>query len=80
MRVEKDMVLQDGIITVICGDKARTYYGEDKTLDECLNIAAENAIYNTVLVIHEWAMSGRLYRYGNHGTFWEQIGQTEGYA
>ena len=31
-------------------------------------------------VISESGLHGEVYRYGNHGKFWERIGQTEGYA
>ncbi len=31
-------------------------------------------------VISETPISGTIYRYGNHGQFWEKIGKTCGYA
>lgn len=36
--------------------------------------------YGADLVIHEDPLHGEIYKYGNHGDFWEQIGTTEGYA
>ena len=32
------------------------------------------------MVIAESALSGKVYRYGNHGEFWEEVGETRGYA
>ena len=32
------------------------------------------------LVISDDALSGKIYRYGNHGEFWEEVGETRGYA
>ena len=37
-------------------------------------------LYGAKIVIHETPLHGEVYRYGNHGDFWEQIGTTEGYA
>lgn len=34
----------------------------------------------TVIVIAESCMGGEVYRYGNHGNYWEQIGKVCGYA
>ena len=34
----------------------------------------------TELVIAEDALTGVVYRYGNHGEAWEQVGKTIGYA
>ena len=32
------------------------------------------------LVVSEYGLEGRVYRYGNNGKYWEQIGRTDGYA
>ena len=32
------------------------------------------------LVISESGLHGEIYRYGNHGSFWEKIGNTDGFA
>ena len=32
------------------------------------------------IVISEDALKGSVYRYGNHGPFWEKVGKTCGYA
>ena len=32
------------------------------------------------LVIAEYGLHGKIYRYGNHGPVWEEVGKTEGYA
>ena len=77
-----------GIVTIVTGHKrARAervlIYEEDEpiTLDECLNIIEyEMKKDGTCVVIHETALDGKVYRYGNHGDYWEQIGKTGGYA
>lgn len=33
-----------------------------------------------ILVITECGIGGSVYRYGNHGDYWEKIGETIGYA
>lgn len=33
-----------------------------------------------IIVITEYGISGNVYRYGNHGDYWEKIGKTIGYA
>jgi len=35
---------------------------------------------NMITVIAESALQGWVFRFGNHGEFWEQIGNTAGYA
>lgn len=42
------------------------------------NIATTDASYVTVIV--EAPLHGEVYRYGNHGKYWEQIGTVCGYA
>lgn len=32
------------------------------------------------MVVAESALSGKVYRYGNHGDYWEEVGETRGYA
>lgn len=32
------------------------------------------------MVIAESDLSGKVYRYGNHGDYWEEVGETRGYA
>ena len=32
------------------------------------------------MVIAEYGLGGKIYRYGNHGNAWEEIGETCGYA
>lgn len=35
---------------------------------------------NHILVITEYGLEGYVYRYGNHGDYWEKVGETCGYA
>ena len=32
------------------------------------------------MVIEENPLDGRVYRYGNHGDYWEEVGKTRGFA
>lgn len=51
----------------------------DPSLDYCLaNISVHKD--ETVIVIAESPLHGEVYRYGNHGEYWEQIGTVCGYA
>lgn len=48
---------------------------DDLTLD---NIETKGA--NSIIVISENPLGGEVYRYHNHGEYWEQIGTVCGYA
>lgn len=82
MTVEDATVLFDGIITIVYKEKAKKIYGEAHTLRECYGIATENEddTSETILVIHENPLNGVIYRYGNHGKYWEVVGKMGGYA
>lgn len=56
----------------------------DMCLDDCMKIALKHG-YNgkkdgTLVVMAETALSGEVFRYGNHGDYWETIGTVCGYA
>lgn len=36
--------------------------------------------FGEIVCISEYGTSGKLFRYGNHGSFWEETGTTKGYA
>lgn len=73
-----DVDLYD-MITIIrdLGEKldAARYCGYDLTLD---NIETGGA--GCITVISENPLGGAVYRYRNHGEYWEQIGTVCGYA
>lgn len=49
--------------------------------DELTTLKEIKDYYSSVeMVIAESALSGKVYRYGNHGEFWEEVGETRGYA
>lgn len=51
------------------------------TLYDVLETAKKHKIrIGTILVLYELGLRGEVYRYGNHGDFWEKIGVTVGYA
>lgn len=53
----------------------------DGQYNEPITLASIQKKYpKTHIVISESALSGKVYRYGNHGEHWEEIGKTEGYA
>ena len=60
------------------------YPDSELTLDGCLAIALAHGYdkeeNGTVVVISETALSGEVFRYGNHGDYWEAIGTVCGYA
>ncbi len=70
----RKVILSD-YITVIRGTKAITYIGSELPLNKVRIYKGE-----PVTVIAETPLHGEIYKYGNHGGFWEQIGTTCGYA
>jgi hypothetical protein len=74
------IVFYDGIFNII------TETGRSKALVICGEFDHEVSLdyfrkkYKAVIVIYEQALHGIIYRYGNHGDFWESIGTTIGYA
>ncbi len=82
MAIDENLKLEDGIIKLITDHKVKTFYGEYKSLKECLELGKNLSEMptGTVIVIHEEALRGNVYRYGNHGAVWEHIGTTVGFA
>ncbi len=79
--VNADLVLEYDVICVIAQNKTEWIYNsevfdEPLRLSDCEDIAGSDRI----LVIAENALEGAVFRYGNHGFFWEKVGTTEGYA
>ena len=74
----QEVCLHD-MITVIryLGEKADAsqFIRDDLTLD---NIETKGA--NLITVIAECPLHGAVYKYGNNGEYWEQIGTVCGYA
>lgn len=74
------IVFYDGIFNLI------TQTGRSKHLVVCGEHDHEVSLeyfrkrYNAIIVIYEQDLHGIIYRYGNHGDFWESIGTTIGYA
>lgn len=51
------------------------------TLKQCYEIAKKRGYKNGVItVLSESLFDGCLYKYGNHGNYWERVGKTAGYA
>lgn len=74
------IIFYDGIFNII------TETGRSKHLVICGEFDEEVSLdyfrkkYKAVIVIYEQDLHGIVYRYGNHGDFWESIGTTIGYA
>ncbi len=83
-----DKIGYTDILNIVFGDKYIKKYLENEeclnyTFDEVLQCAVENGYQKrdgTILVIAENPLSGKVYRYGNYGDFWTEIGTTVGYA
>ena len=51
------------------------------TLDECHRIALRRGYTSGVItVVEESPRAGTVYRYGNHGNVWEEVGTMDGYV
>lgn len=51
------------------------------TLGECHRIALRRGYTSGVItVVEESPRAGTVYRYGNHGDFWEEVGTMDGYV
>jgi hypothetical protein len=37
-------------------------------------------VKGSIMVIYETGLDGTIYRYGNHGDYWEIVGQLAGWA
>lgn len=80
----------DGVVRIICGDKAYTEYlvatgaNDDKfiTLNDCLElIKYDKDKDDVVIVIFDDFTHGEVYSYGNYTPKgWWQYGTTQGYA
>ena len=79
--VDADIDLDYDIIRIVSDNKVEVIYNSEifptcLKLSDCEDIAGSDRI----LVIAENAFEGAVFRYGNHGFFWERIGTTGGYA
>lgn len=87
-----DIVFGSGIVKVIAetADSAGTVFtitAEKMVIDaeydkpiSLADIRAKHPTARMITVIAESALQGWVFRFGNHGEFWEQIGNTAGYA
>lgn len=83
MKVPNDTTVGGGVVTIITKTKVRKIYNDEfMTLENCRDKARETEPENegTILVIDEDALSGVVYRYGNHGDYWERVGTMRGWA
>lgn len=79
----------DSVYIIFEGKCVKIFLGYDQclnyTFDDIMKRAFENGYKNkdedgTILLIAESPLSGKVYRYGNYGDFWTEIGTTTGYA
>lgn len=65
----------------ISGVSTYPHHGEEMCLENCKGLAAQQGWKSgTITVSVEYPSEGKIYRYGNHGYFWEEIGTICGYA
>lgn len=65
----------------INGVSTYPHHGEEMCLENCRRFAAQRGWRSgTITVSIEYPSEGKIYRYGNHGYFWEEIGTICGYA
>lgn len=81
-----DRRFHDCVLTIIDKTKnsetVRTVY-LDGEYDEPMTLNGIREMFpkaREITVFAENALNGRIYRYGNHGDFWEYVGDTVGYA
>lgn len=58
-------------------------YGENFmyiTLADISNQLKEKGVQGSIMVMYETGLDGTVYRYGNHGEYWEIVGQLAGWA
>ena len=71
---------------IVFGEKCVEFFPKlerqlNTTFDEVVEVARKNGYENgTILLIAESPLSGTVYRYGNYGAYWVEIGSTMGYA
>lgn len=53
---------------------------EFTTLERIRKQLKAAGVVGTITVIYETALSGTVYRYGNHGDYWEEVGTLKGWA
>ena len=76
----KEILFDDGIIWTFSEDGSCKRLILDCEYDKPISLDELREKYNAYIVISESWLSGNVYRYGNHGEFWEKIGQTIGFA
>ena len=82
----EDSIGYADLLKIIFDDKCITKYLTDESVlnikfSEVLQIAHENAYSEGVItLIAESPLAGKVYEYGNYGSFWVDHGETRGYA
>lgn len=77
-----DYDLDYNIVKVIAGDRCKTFYCHQEydqpiKLETCREWFSDS---NMLIVIAENEFDGAVFRFGNHGPYWEEVGTTQGYA
>lgn len=82
--------LQFDIVTIIFNDISETLHQNYEFSENCLSLqnckriaygfCKDTERKGTILIVAENPTDGVVYRYGNHGAYWEKIGETCGYA
>lgn len=85
---DEKTTISDGIVRIIFGDKCvlktlDTQYDNPISLEDCYDIVyyrSDGCFKGVIIVLFEDKTQGAVYKYGNHGDYWEKTGNTCGYA
>ena len=74
--ISEDVNIVGGLYEIIFGNEGTVF-----TLKDCYNIAVGNGDRRgCITVLVEYPLRGKVYRYGNHGEYWEEVGTLKDYA
>lgn len=79
----EDTILFDGVCYVLTRNIKESKLYIDYTCDYSDGISLldiEEKYPHVFMVIFEEHLNGKVYRYGNHEDYWEEVGETNGFA
>jgi len=82
--ISTDIVKNADYLHIIFAGKVVEYMQYEEcsvTFGDVIEIAKFNGYDKGVIIlIAESALKGTVYKYGNHGKYWEEVGETMGFA
>ena len=79
----EEKVFQKNLLKWQADDYSEKEYGEQFmsiTLGSISRQLSAIGVTGSIMVIYESGLDGTVYRYGNHGDYWERIGKLAGWA